>query len=232
MHFVNYRIVIPDEQMKPMISGNYIVQIFERDNPDEVLAEARFSVTEQSASINGSVSPRTDRGINTEWQQMDLAVTATDVAIADPYTMLRVDITQNNAPYTTSTLRTPSRIDGKNIIYTHLPELIFKAGNEFRRFETVRTNYNDMNVDSMRFLSNNYHAWLTPDHERDSRQYTYDQTQQGRFLIREYNSTDSDLGADYVTVHFRLDAPEVIDADVYVEGEFTEFKHNESNRMR
>ena len=232
VHFVNYRIVIPDEQMKPMISGNYIVQIFERDNPDEVLAEARFSVTEQSASINGSVSPRTDRGINTEWQQMDLAVTATDVAIADPYTMLRVDITQNNAPYTTSTLRTPSRIDGKNIIYTHLPELIFKAGNEFRRFETVRTNYNDMNVDSMRFLSNNYHAWLTPDHERDSRQYTYDQTQQGRFLIREYNSTDSDLGADYVTVHFRLDAPEVIDADVYVEGEFTEFKHNESNRMR
>ena len=84
----------------------------------------------------------------------------------------------------------------------------------------------------MRFLSRNYHAWLTPDRERASSEYSYDQTQQGRFLVREYNSTDSDLGADYVTVHFRLDEPEVVDADVYVEGEFNEFRHDASSRMR
>ncbi|MDE6650161.1 MAG: DUF5103 domain-containing protein [Muribaculaceae bacterium] len=231
VHFVNYRIEIPNEQMNPLLSGNYLLQIFERDNPDETLAEARFAVTEHSADIIGGVSARTDRGLNTEWQQIDLSVIPTDVTVGDPYSMLRVDITQNNAPYTTTTLRTPSRIEGKNIVYTHMPELIFKAGNEFRRFETVRTNYNDMNVDSMRFLSRNYHAWLTPDKERDSREYSFDRTQQGRFLVREYNSTDSDLGADYVTVHFRLETPEVIDADVYVEGEFTGFRHGDATRM-
>ncbi|MDE7096924.1 MAG: DUF5103 domain-containing protein [Muribaculaceae bacterium] len=231
VHFVNYRIEIPNEQMNPLLSGNYLLQIFERDNPDETLAEARFAVTEHSADIIGGVSARTDRGLNTEWQQIDLSVIPTDVTVSDPYSMLRVDITQNNAPYTTTTLRTPSRIEGKNIVYTHMPELIFKAGNEFRRFETVRTNYNDMNVDSMRFLSRNYHAWLTPDKERDSREYSFDRTQQGRFLVREYNSTDSDLGADYVTVHFRLQTPEVIDADVFVEGEFTGFRHGDATRM-
>lgn len=231
VHYINYRIVIPNERIHPLLSGNYILQIFGRDDPDGIIAEARFSVTEQSADVRGTVSSRTDRGLNTEWQQIDLEVVPTDVAISDSYTMLRVDITQNNAPQSLKTLRTPSRLDGKNIIYVHQPDLIFKAGNEFRRFETVRVGYNDMHVDSMRFLGRNYHAWLTPDQERSTVAYSYDQTQQGRFLVREYSSTDSDLGADYVTVHFRLESPEVVDADVYVEGEFTGYNHDESSRM-
>ena len=232
VHFVNYRIVIPDERMNPILSGNYILEVFERDNPDETIGKARFSISEQSADIMAGVSSRTDRGLNTEWQQIELKVVPTDVNIDDPYSMLRIDITQNNAPYTTTTLLNPSRMEGKDIVYSHRPELLFKAGNEFRRFETIRTTYNDMHVDSMRFLSRNYHAWLTPDTERDSKQYSYDQTQQGRFLVREYNSTDSDLGADYVTVHFRLDSPEAVDADVYVEGEFTGYRHDNASRMR
>ncbi len=231
VHYINYRIEVPNENMNPLLSGNYIIEIFERDNPDETIGEARFSITEQSADILGGVTTQTDRGLNTEWQQLELKVLPTDVTIDDPYSMLRVDITQNNAPYTTTTLLTPSRIEGKEIVYSHMPELVFKAGNEFRRFETIRTNYNDMHVDSMRFLSRNYHAWLTPDTERDSKQYSYDQTQQGRFLVREYNSTDSDLGADYITVHFYLDTPEAVDADIYVEGEFTDFSHDNSNKM-
>lgn len=232
VHYINYQIAIPNEQISPTLSGNYILQIFERDNPDETLAEARFSIAEQSADIVASVSSRTDRGLNTEWQQMELTLVPTDVTITDPYTFLTVDVSQNSAPQTLRSINTPSRIDGKNIVYTHLPELIFKAGNEFRRFETVRTNYNDMHVDSMRFLSRNYHAWLTPDHERASKQYSYDQTQQGRYLVREYNSTDSNLGADYVTVHFRLEEPEIVDADVYVEGEFNGYRHDSASRMR
>lgn len=231
VHYVNYRIVIPDEKMSPVLSGNYIVQVFERDNPDETIAEARFSVAEQSADVGGTASSRTDRGVNTEWQQLELKIVPTDVDIDDPYTMLRVDITQNSDPHSMRTLQSPSRMDGKEIIYSHQPELIFKAGNEFRRFETIRAGYNDMNVDSMRFINRNYHAWLTPDHERASKEYSYDQTQQGRFMIREYNSTDSDLGADYITVHFMLDSPEVVDADVFVEGEFSGYRHDEATRM-
>ncbi len=231
VHFVNYRIEIPNEQMNPSLSGNYILQIFDRENPEEILGEARFAITEQSADIAGLASARTDRGLNTEWQQLELKLTPTDVKIDDPYSMLRIDITQNGIPSTKRTLSTPSRLEGKDIIYSHQPELIFGAGNEFRRFETIRTNYNDMHVDSMRFLSHNYHAWLTPDRERASKEYSYDQTQQGRFLVREYNSTDSDLGADYVTVHFRLETPEVVDADVYVEGEFSGYRHDDASRM-
>lgn len=232
VHYVNYQIEIPNPQMQPLASGNYLLQVFDREDEDNVLLQARFALAEQGLDVDARVSSRTDRGLNTEWQQMDLALSPSGMKVADPFSELTVEVTQNQNPYDVRTLTVPSRIEGTKIIYSHQPQLIFKAGNEFRRFESIRTNYTDMRVDSVRFMGRNYHVWLTPDQVRAESEYSYDQTQQGRFLVREYNASDSNLGADYVTVHFTLDAPEIIDADVYVEGEFTDWRHDERTRLR
>ena len=50
--------------------------------------------------------------------------------------------------------------------------------------------------------------------------------------MREYNSTDSNIGADYITVHFFLDTPELKGEEVYIDGEFTMGKFDERNRMK
>ena len=113
-----------------------------------------------------------------------------------------------------------------------MPELVFRAGNEYRRFETVRTDYPGMNVDSVKFGENNWHAWLMQDESRVEKDYNFDITQHGRFKIDEYSADDPDLGADYVTVHFTLDIPEVIGADVYIDGDFALHQFNDFNKMR
>lgn len=231
VHYVNYQLFIPNEEINPKVSGNYIVEIFRRGDPDEVLGEARFAITEQVARIEGAMTTRTDRGTNTEWQQLELEVIPTDVKIDDPFTEVTLIAIQNSDPSTERQINNPSRVDGKLLFYNHIPQLIFKAGNEFRRFESIRTNYTDMHVDSVRYLGKNYHVWLTPDYDRADSEYYYDQTQQGRFLVREYNSSDSNLGADYITVHFKLDTPDIPGADVYVSGEFTGYRYDESCRM-
>ena len=76
-----------------------------------------------------------------------------------------------------------------------------------------------MNVDRVEYVGPGYHAYLRTDRRRADRSYSYDQTQHGRFMVREYNATDADLGADYVTVHFTLQMPELHDARVYIDGE-------------
>lgn len=231
VHYVNYQLFIPNENIDPKVSGNYILEIFNRDDPDTVLGEARFSVAEQSARVYGKMSTQTDRGHNDSWQQLELEVIPSGFRIADPFSDVTLIVSQNSDPHSQRVIRRPSRIDGDRLIYSHMPQLIFKAGNEFRRFESIRTNYNDMHVDSVRWEGSNYHVWLTPDTQRAESQYSYDETQQGRFLVREYNATDSNLGADYITVHFTLDVPEVVDADVYVEGEFTGYRLDDAYRM-
>ena len=69
------------------------------------------------------------------------------------------------------------------------------------------------------------------DFERASAEYSFDRTQHGRFKVHEYNATDPDIGADYITVHFLLDSPEFPDAEVYVDGEFAHGHYDASNLM-
>lgn len=231
VHFVNYRITIPSEDMRPLVSGNYLLQVFDRYDPETVLLQSRFAVSEECVSLSGEVSGRTDRGLNTEWQQIELNLSPGDFPINNPYTDLRVIVGQNALPESERTLPPPTRMEGRRILWQHVPGLVFPAGNEFRRFETVRLAGPGMHVDSMRFGGTNYHAYLMRDADRSERQYVYDSTQRGRFLVRDYVATDADLGADYVTVHFNLDFPELTNADIYIDGEMTSHLREAPYRM-
>lgn len=135
VHYVNYQLFIPNDDINPLVSGNYLLEIFERDNPDDIIGTARFSVSEQVAEVRGGSSPRTDRGFKTEWQQLELEVVPADVRINDAYNDLTILIWQNGDPASEHKISSPSRIEGSKIIYSHMPELIYRAGNEFRRFE-------------------------------------------------------------------------------------------------
>lgn len=232
IHFVNYRFEIPSDNLAPLVSGNYLVQIFPQDNPDKILLQQRLRVTDQSAAISGKASGRTDKGINTQWQQVKLTVSCDPNQVTNPLNDLIVTITQNSRPETFRILKQPLQISGSTLTFKSTNDLIFPAGNEYRRFETVRNNYPGMGVDSTRYRFGNYHAWLAESHTRIDGDYVYDQTQHGRYVIDEYNSSDPNLGADYITVHFSLDFPELIDADIYVEGDLNNRKFDDNNRMK
>lgn len=231
VHYVNYNIEIPNPDMPILASGNYVLQVYPEGEPEEPLLQARFSVTENSMPATGAMTTRTDMGFNTEYQQL---IIAADAACGryNPYQDFVVTVMQNNRPETMRTLQHPLRVDGTEVIFEHDPTLIYPAGNEYRRFETVRADYPGMHVDSVKFGGTNWHAWLAPDTPRVGHDYSYDSTQHGRFMIDEYSSTDPDLGADYVTVHFTLDSPEIVGGDVYINGDFTLNNLSDSNRMR
>ena len=46
VHYVNYRITIPNEDMRPTISGNYLLEVYEDGQPDKILLQVRFYVAE------------------------------------------------------------------------------------------------------------------------------------------------------------------------------------------
>lgn len=221
VHYVNYRIVIPNDEMMPLLSGNYLLQVYEEFKEDEVVLQARFSVSENVVNINGYASANTDRGNMGECQQVRFEVGMEREKIMDPFSDLRVTVEQNGNPLSRRELTHPLRVDGNVAVYDHLGELIFPSGNEYRRFETTQVAYPGMHTDSIRFMGKTYHAWLGRDIVRAKKGYEYDVTQRGRYMVRELNSTDSDLGADYVVTHFTLALPWQEDVDIYLDGEFT-----------
>lgn len=233
VHYVNYKFTLPDEGLRPLVSGNYLLQVYDPDDPDTTLAQARFRVAESGVAIAGNADGRTDRSFNSKLQQLSLAVTPLSATgNYNPYSDLKIEILQNGRPDTSRILSAPSRMQGNAYIYEHQPVLIFPGGNEYRRFETVRNNYAGMGVDHTGLEDSMYNAWLFDSKLRAEGEYSFDKTQRGRFLIDEYNSTDPDLGADYILTHFVLDAPEFDNADVYIEGDLSQRSFGDHNRMR
>lgn len=231
VHYVNYRIELPDPEAPLLHSGNYLLQVYDPDDPDTVILQTRFKVTEQAMAPEGMALTRTDRGHNTEWQQVQFTLDGAGADWGNPYLDLDVRVGQNLSEAAERRIEAPLRISDGVLVYEHLPSLIFHAGNEYRRFESTSNGFPGLRVDSLRYMGSNYHVWLKHDEPRADREYSFDRTQHGRYIVREYNASDSDIGADYITVHFTLEAPEALGKEVYVDGDFCHGIYDDANRM-
>ncbi|MDE7443799.1 MAG: DUF5103 domain-containing protein, partial [Muribaculaceae bacterium] len=137
VHYVHYRLALPNEDMRPLLSGNYLLQIFDEQNPDEVLLQARFMISEHTSSVATSLTSRTDVDYNQSHQQLAIEIDTEHSNVRDPFNDLRVKILQNGRQDNAATLQQPLRIHGHKAVYEHQQPLIFPAGNEYRRFETI-----------------------------------------------------------------------------------------------
>lgn len=230
-HYVNYTIALPNDQVRFTISGNYLLKVFPEDNPDEILLQARFSVSENTMKVSGGVTSRTDIDYNNRHQQLSVVVDADKVRVQDMFNDLKLVITQNGRIDNQVVVNKPLRIGGRIAYFEHLQPLIFLAGNEYRRMEIISTQYPGMGVEEISYANPLYHMLLTVDQPRYAGSYSYDQTQFGRYKIREYNSSMSDIEADYVIAHFSLDMPELINTDIFLDGDFTYRRFSPQSRM-
>lgn len=220
-HYVHYRITLPSDDMRPLLSGNYLLLVYDEDDPDTILLQVRFSVSEETMRSTADVTSRTDIDYNDRHQQVTVRVDTDRVPVRDPNSDLRVTVTQNSRPDSEVTLTVPTGAVGTVLTYAHLPQLIFEAGNEYRRFETVSTRHLPMGVEGIRRDGTIYNFYLYPDAPRAGSPYLYDSTQFGRMRVREYDSDESDTEAEYVDVHFMLEMPERTDGDIFLDGDLT-----------
>ncbi len=232
VHYINYTLAIPNENMRPILSGNYLLKIYPEDAPDSPVAQVRFSICENTAPVIGAdASAQTDKGFRAASQQVNFAIDLESAQVDDPYNDLFVAVSQNGRLDNEAAVSHPLRVQGTKAIFEHRPELIFPAGNEYRRFETVNTRFPGMGVEAISYADPYYHMSLRTDEPRAAQQYLYDSTQHGGFLVREYNSGRSDVEADYVIVHFALDAQLPAATAVFLDGDFVNRRFDDGSRM-
>ncbi|WP_278745677.1 DUF5103 domain-containing protein [Muribaculum intestinale] len=234
--YVHYRIVIPDGNMNPLLSGNYLLKVYEDGKPDDILLQARFAIEEGAVGISAKVSGVTDIDYMQAHQQLEISVDGGDMLnMEDINNRLIVKVRQNGREDDIRTLQRPQYVDGRGsnggvcAHYTHMRPLIFSAGNEYRRFETVSVDHPNMGVAEVVYADPYYHFRLTDDLPR--REYTYDRTQQGRYRVREVNAAEPELDADYVVVHFTLAMPELADSEIYIDGDLANRRLDATSRM-
>lgn len=221
IQYVHYEIDIPNPRMKIKLSGNYILRVYDEAEPAVTLLQVRFSVVEPGVRISADVTSRTDIDYNRKHQQLTLEIDAGGMYASSMMNDIVVTVTQNGRTDNQVSPSHPTRISGQKAIWEHDAKLIFPAGNEYRRMETVTVNYPGMHVADIDFIDPYYHFQLETDFPRRDSPYVYDSTQKGRYRVRSADSDDSDTEAEYVMVHFTLDAPEMPECDIFIDGDLT-----------
>ncbi|MDD4116177.1 MAG: DUF5103 domain-containing protein, partial [Massilibacteroides sp.] len=229
--YSNYRFYLPNDQVQLRVSGNYAVIVYDEAKPDKPLFVACFFVVESVVSIDAGISSITDIDANKAHQQLEFSVNHKNFPISHPLTDLKLFVYQNNRRDNMVTGLTPSAILSDKLVYAHNRNLIFKAGNEYRRMEFLSNQYNGMHVEDIQFHNPYYHVVLYPDHYRHKMSYQYDQDQNGRFFARCSRCEDPDTEGDYYIVHFTLAENEILGGDVFLNGLFLNNNLNEDSRM-
>lgn len=224
VHYYNYQFALPNPDMELLVSGNYLLTVYEEDDPDDILFQTRFSLCEGKVGVYPEVTSRTDIESNNRFQQVSFDVRYRTNQIRDPFTELTCVVIQNSRLDNAVTVRRPTMAGMDYLNFSHNRDLIFPAGNEFRRFETVSAHSINMGVQAIKYYEPMNHAILMVDEPRNEKQYLYDQTQFGRFTIRNAEVRgESAVRADYMITHFTLNTMGKLNGgNVWLYGEFTE----------
>ena len=231
MPYTNYRVFFPNEDVQLKLSGNYVAIFYPEDEPDNVAFTACFSLVEPMINIAAKVSGNTNIDTNQSHQQVSFVIQHPHLDIRFPQTDLKIHVLQNNRRDNMVSDLKPMEILRGSIVYDNLRELIFPAGNEFRRVEFLSNRYNGMGVERISFHNPYYHIDLMTDYPEAGESYQYDQDQDGRFFVRCSNCQDPDTEADYYIVHFSLAMDPILDGQIYLSGEAFANTFDDHSRM-
>jgi hypothetical protein len=229
--YANYLLTLPNENTQPIVSGNYAVKIYDEDNPEDVVLTACFSIAEPLVDIAASISGNTDIDFNKTHQQVEFTVFQKNINIVFPQSELKIFVRQNNNAQDVRTGLQPAIIKNKELLYSHNRNLIFEAGNEYRRIEFRSRNNYGMGVDKIRFFDPYYNVTLFSDRRRNNKTYLYDEDQNGRFFVNCNGCASPRNEADYYIVHFALETKQLDDGDVFLYGDVFNNTADERSRM-
>lgn len=222
VNYVHYSFALPNDEFVITKSGNYLLKVYEQDDPDKVLFQTRFSLCEHLVDVMADVTTQTDIDFNNEHQQVAVVLGYKQGVINDPYSELMLVVGQNTRTDVERVITKPMMVEMGKVTYDHNPQLLFPAGNEYRRMETVNVHSINMGIASIKYFEPYNHATVYTDEPRVESQYIYDQTQFGHFTIRNSETDYSATEADYLVTHFSLDTGGPLNGGkLYLDGEFT-----------
>ena len=227
--YTHYQFTIPNDDVRLKVSGNYKIEIFDDEDSENPVAMFAFAVLSPKLRVSAKISGNTDIDTNKSHQQLSFDVHCAGYNIVSPSTDIKPVIYQNRRPDNCVSGITPTYITGTALQYVYNDKLIFKGGNEYRRFEFTDPYSPGQNVDRVQYAEPYFHAELYTDKVRPT--YTTTRDENGRYFINTLQGFGSPIEADYAAVHFALRAPYDGSGDYYLCGDFNGNFFGASNRM-
>ncbi len=215
--YTHYSFRFPNARVGVKLSGNYRLTVFDDDSGDEVAAVC-FSVADDKVPVSATATTDTDIDKDDSHQQIRFNVNPSSLRLSNPAKELKAVVLQNNRWDNAAIAPKADFVTPSDIQWKYAKNLIFKAGNEYRKFELTNLHYGTMGIDKIRWFDPYYHALLYAGENREN--YVYDEDQNGGFVVRTQEYDNVDIQSDYVLVHFLLKRQPLLQGSLYVNGAF------------
>jgi len=220
--YTNYRLTIPNNNIRITKSGNYVLLVYQNDNPKDLILTRRFMVFEEFVSISGSILRATQLDEMHTHQQLNFTINHPGYEIPDPFLDLHVSVIQNGRWDNALLDLKPKFLRNGQLDYNFEGENSFPGGNEFRNFDTKQLTELTLNIRKTT-LEDMWLVFLIPEIPRNAARYSFMEDINGRFVVRRLNSTRPQSEADYAWVDFFLSTPAYQDKEVYVFGQLSDW---------
>lgn len=232
-NYTHYTCQVPHELTRLRFSGNYLLVVYADGDMENLIASKRFVIYEENLEIAMRVRDATAVEHARYRQEVDFTIFHPDVPIPNPYEEFHVTILQNNRWDNAIYDLKPRFVKGKELDYDYSGENCFEGGNEWRNFDYKNIRFKTQMVDSIRNVNGAMHGYLVPFGKRSFKQHRTGQDIEGKYLVRNDDAGDSNTESEYLMTHFRLPFEvELMDADVYVFGDLSNFDCTERFRMK
>lgn len=224
--YTHYRVSFPNDNMKITKPGNYVLKVY-LDAPANVVLSRRFVVYDQKVSILAAVQPATVIEDRNYKQEVDLTIAHPDYEITNPYTDLKVVISQNGRWDNAVTGLKPLFVKDRELVYDFDRDNVFNAGSEYRYFDTRSIRYKTERVRKIASddTLKQTHVHLVDDEKRTFKRYSSYNDINGRYIIKMNEAKYSEAEADYVNVHFFLAYNEPVEGgNLYVFGALSDWQ--------
>ncbi|MDO4764127.1 MAG: DUF5103 domain-containing protein [Flavobacteriaceae bacterium] len=229
--YTHYTLTFPNKDIQPKISGNFEIIVY-KDSPRNPLFTKRFSISENMANIGVKVS----RYVNARTPHLNqrIEIQANGGSFSQNIGTISLNIIQNNnfGAGIFNIKPSSSLIAGSQILFQQ-QNLLFAGNNEFSYFDNKNLNapmdmvqgYEQKDGQNYTYL---FPTWTSPF------SYQYQPDVNGAFYFRSNNmgqERNADYEADYSWVVFALDSLPLQGKNLYVLGQFNDYKANEESRM-
>ena len=228
--YTHYKVSFPNKNTQFKVSGNYMLKILNEDR--EVVFSRKFMLYEPKVTVPIQVRRTRNMTVFNTKHNLDFAIKSTTLTFQNPLQNVKIMIMQNGQ-YNRPILNiAPQYTMGNDLIYKYDGETQFWAGNEFMAFDTKEVRSPGNSVSFVNTQGGLYNTHLFANAARKNNPYTFFPDINGNYSVRNLNSTNNAIEADYSWVFFTLSAPSYFGKkDIYVNGLFDNYALSPDNKM-
>lgn len=230
-HFTHYKAVFPNENISITKTGNYILKVYEDNNPDKLVLSRRFMVFDQKVNVDAFVRAPTINEYRRFKQEIDFNINYNNYTIQNPYSDIKVAVLQNGRWDNAKTNLKPLFLKDNQLVYDYDQDNVFDGCNEFRYFDIKTLRLQTERIARIEYDSTLNKVYLLPDEKRTYKRYLVYQDINGKYLIKNQEGRTSDRDGDYAWVYFTLPTNAPVEGQVYVFGALTDWEFKPEAKM-